>query len=105
MLLAIDKYLPIYKQGEEAVIVNISSTCGVQGYEHIPIYCGTKFAVIGMTKSWGNAYHYERSKVRVVAVCPGVTDTPLIFDMVGRNLGGPYDQFLRSNSTGWLRQK
>lgn len=104
MLLGMDNYLPKHKQGEEAVMVNISSTCGVQGYEHVPIYCGTKHAVIGMTKSWGSPYHYGRSKVRVVAVCPGVTETPLIFNMGGRNLGGPYEEFLQANSMGWLRQ-
>ncbi|KAJ8923438.1 hypothetical protein NQ315_001997 [Exocentrus adspersus] len=104
MLLGIDNYLPKYKQGEEAVIVNISSTCGVEGYGHLPVYCGTKFAVIGMTKSWGFAPHYDRTKVRVVAVCPGVTHTPLIFDMAGRNLGGPYEKILQSGFDSWLTQ-
>ncbi|XP_018570739.1 alcohol dehydrogenase 2-like [Anoplophora glabripennis] len=105
MLLGIDNYLPKHKQGEEAVIVNISSTCGLQGYPHIPVYCTTKFAITGMTKSWGTDYHYDRTKVRVVAVCPGVTETPMIFNMAGRNLGGPYEKYLQSNLSGWLRQE
>ncbi|KAJ8958786.1 hypothetical protein NQ314_006349 [Rhamnusium bicolor] len=91
--------------GPEAVILNVSSTCGVEGYSHIPVYCATKFAIIGMTKSWGTSYHYERTNVRVVAICPGVTETPLIANMSGRNLGEPYQKYFANNSTGWLRQE
>lgn len=105
VLLGIDNYLPKYKKGPEAVIVNISSTCGVAGYGHIPVYCGTKFAVIGMTKSWSVPYHFDRSKVRVIAVCPGVTITPLITDIFGRNLGGCYEEYLQDNREGWLTQE
>jgi NAD(P)-dependent dehydrogenase (short-subunit alcohol dehydrogenase family) len=31
-------------------------------------------------------YHYDRTGVRVVAMCPGVTDTPLISEAHHRQL-------------------
>ncbi|KAJ8928051.1 hypothetical protein NQ314_019421 [Rhamnusium bicolor] len=97
MILGLDNYLPKYKQGSEAVIVNISSIAGVAVVGSVPIYCGTKAAVIAMTKSWGIPYHYQRSNVKVICICPGITATPLIFDMPGRNLGTSYENWLTEN--------
>ncbi|XP_074031995.1 15-hydroxyprostaglandin dehydrogenase [NAD(+)] [Leptinotarsa decemlineata] len=92
MLLALEKYLPDYQQGPEAVVVNISSIAGVIGSPHVPIYCATKHAVLGLTKSWGVSSFYRKFKVRVVAVCPGITRTPLISDMADRSLGTHYEE-------------
>ncbi|KAJ8959631.1 hypothetical protein NQ318_021818 [Aromia moschata] len=88
MLLGMEDYLQKYKQGSEAVI---------EFFGFIPIYSGTKSAVVAMTRNWGTPDHYQRTKVRVIAICPGVTHTPLIFDMAGRNLGEPYQQILDNN--------
>lgn len=92
MLLGRDKYLPKYKQGKEALIVNIASTAATQGYAFIPVYCGTKYAVLGMSKAWSVPEFYEKSKVKIIVVCPGVTITPLITEMSGRNFGDEYEQ-------------
>ncbi|CAH1108278.1 unnamed protein product [Psylliodes chrysocephalus] len=92
MILALETYLPTYHQGPEAVIVNISSIAGVIGTAHVPIYSATKHAVIGITRSWGQPAFYKKFNVRVVAVCPGVTDTPLISEMNGRSLGDIYEE-------------
>ncbi|XP_060531497.1 uncharacterized protein LOC132705084 [Cylas formicarius] len=92
VLLGLENYLQKYKSGSEAVVVNISSIAGVEPYAAIPIYCATKFAVLGMSLSWGLPFHYQRTKVRVVAICPGVTDTPLIGEMAGRNLSEAYEE-------------
>lgn len=91
MLLGLDNYLTKYKSGAEAVIVNASSIGGINSFATVPIYIGTKFAVHGMTISWGLPVHYERTKVRVVGVCPGATETPLL-DLKDRNLGPEYDK-------------
>jgi 15-hydroxyprostaglandin dehydrogenase (NAD) len=93
-LLALENYIPKHKTGSEGVIVNISSIAGIKEFPTIPIYAGTKFAVMGMTKSFGDEAHYNRTKVKVLAMCPGVTDTPLISEMGGRNLGPAYQQLL-----------
>ncbi|CAG9812792.1 unnamed protein product [Phaedon cochleariae] len=93
-LLALEKYLPNYKQGEDALIVNMSSVAGIAEFGFIPIYTATKHAIIGLTRAWGIPLVYERTKVRVVALCPGGTLTPLTTDMNGRNLGKEYETIL-----------
>ncbi|CAH1979429.1 unnamed protein product [Acanthoscelides obtectus] len=105
MLLGMDNYLPKYKQGDEAVIVNISSTAGIQSYGHMPVYCATKHAVHGMTCSWGVPEFYQETKVRVVGIHPGVTHTPLIFNMAGSNFGGKYEAHLQKHMSEFLTQE
>lgn len=61
----------------------------------MPVYVATKHAVLGLVKSWGDPEFYEETKVRVIGVCPGVTMTPLITDMAGRNFGGRYERYLQ----------
>ncbi|KAJ8982548.1 hypothetical protein NQ317_005550 [Molorchus minor] len=97
VLLGLENYLKQYRQGSEGVIVNISSIAGISPFAFIPIYCATKAAVIGLTTSWGTPEHYQRTKVRVFAICPGVTTTPLISDMSGRNLGPEYETIMIRN--------
>lgn len=72
--------------------MNVSSIAGIAPYGFVPIYVGTKFAVQGLTLAWGLPAHYERTKVRVVGVCPGSTITPLITDLPNRNLGPSYEE-------------
>jgi len=107
ILLGLDNYLPKHKSGPEALIVNVSSVAGVDAFGSLPIYVGTKFAVHGMTLSWGLPVHYERTKVRVVGVCPGVTMTPLITESENRNLGRAYEnsRIAELKSSKCLRQE
>lgn len=95
MLLGVENYIQKHKTGAEGLIINIASVAGIMSCPYIPIYSGTKAAVLAMGRSFGDSEGvYERTKVRVVVVCPGVTDTPLIRDMMDRNLGPPYRALL-----------
>ncbi|CAH1279521.1 unnamed protein product [Diabrotica balteata] len=76
MVLGIENYLKNHKQGNEAVIMNLSSVTVLQPLPMFPVYVGTKHAIVGLTRNWGHPLHYNRTRVRVVAICPGVTDTP-----------------------------
>ena len=58
-------------------IVNVSSTCGLVGCRGLTAYCTTKGALIQMTQSM--ALDCATDGVRVNAVCPGATDTPMLF--------------------------
>lgn len=104
MLLGMDKYLLNHQKGPDALIVNISSIAGVMGSGHMPIYASTKHGVLGATKSWGNSTFYKHNRVRVVAVCPGVTMTPLIAEMTGRTLGPLYESF-EAEVQDWATQE
>jgi len=92
VILGLETYLPKYKSGSEGLIVNISSIAGITPFSALPIYTATKFAITGLTLAWGQPSHYERTKVRVVGICPGVTMTPLITEMTNKNLGPAYEK-------------
>ncbi len=63
-------------QNKGGTIVNISSTSGILGNPGIVPYNTSKHAVLGLTKSV--ALEECKNNIRINAVCPGVTETPLI---------------------------
>ena len=63
------------------VIVNICSTAGLVGFTDIFPYVASKWAVRGMTKA--AALELAEFGIRVNAVCPGDTDTPMIRENLG----------------------
>lgn len=65
--------LPQMKKQEYGHIINIASTAGLEGYPQVGAYCGTKFAVRGMTES---LYKEVRDfRVKVTCVYPGSVKT------------------------------
>lgn len=58
-------------------IVNISSTCGLVGSKGLSAYCATKGALVQMTQAM--ALDCATDGIRINAVCPGATDTPMLF--------------------------
>jgi 3-oxoacyl-[acyl-carrier protein] reductase len=61
------------------VILNASSIVGLYGNFGQTNYAATKFAVIGMTKTW--ARELGRYQIRVNAVCPGFILTEMVQKM------------------------
>ncbi|HAI75490.1 MAG TPA: short-chain dehydrogenase [Microscillaceae bacterium] len=66
------------KQGRGA-IVNVSSIAGLRGLPNSVAYTASKHAVIGMTKT--SALEYAKSNIRINAVCPVFTRTPMVESM------------------------
>ena len=94
--------LHMLKQGSGA-IVNTSSVGGLVGFAGLPAYIASKHGVVGLTKA--AALEFAKTGIRINAVCPGYTQTPLLgpvdatpeglaamaaFEPVGR-LGQPED--------------
>jgi 3alpha(or 20beta)-hydroxysteroid dehydrogenase len=59
-------------------IVNISSAAGMRGYPGMISYCGSKWAVRGMTQS--AAAELAPHRIRVNSIHPGLVDTPMLAD-------------------------
>jgi 3-oxoacyl-[acyl-carrier protein] reductase len=68
------------------VILTTSSVVGLYGNFGQTNYAASKFAVIGMTKTW--ARELGRKGIRAVAVCPGFIRTPLLNQMPEEVLKG-----------------
>ena len=63
-------------------IVNIVSTAGIFGYPLRSPYAASKWAVVGLTKTW--AMELGGRHIRVNAVCPGTVDGPRMDGVIER---------------------
>ncbi|KAG5966685.1 hypothetical protein E4U57_001998 [Claviceps arundinis] len=57
-------------------IVNIASVLGVRSMSNSAAYTTSKHAVVGLTRS--AAIDYAKERIRINAICPGYTYTPLL---------------------------
>ncbi|KPJ17679.1 Alcohol dehydrogenase 1 [Papilio machaon] len=64
--------------GEGGTIVNISSTAGLCKYTFLPIYGGSKGAVLHFSQSLAREPFYDNTGIRVITLCPGPTATKLM---------------------------
>jgi NAD(P)-dependent dehydrogenase (short-subunit alcohol dehydrogenase family) len=82
----------IVAQGGGA-IVNTSSGAGLVGFAGLPAYVASKHGVIGLTRA--AALEYVKAGVRINAVCPGSTRTPMLEGFMG---GDPTIERAMANS-------
>jgi len=65
--------VPTMKENGGGSIVNASSVEGLAGMGSVAVYCGTKWAIRGMTKA--ASHELARKGIRVNSVHPGMIDT------------------------------
>jgi 3-oxoacyl-[acyl-carrier protein] reductase len=69
---------PLMMDAGKGVVISISSIVGLDGNIGQSNYAATKAAVVSMTKGWAKEFARKGAKVRVNAVSPGYTRTPMI---------------------------
>jgi NAD(P)-dependent dehydrogenase (short-subunit alcohol dehydrogenase family) len=67
--------LPHMLRQRSGTIINVASQLGKYGLADYATYCATKFGVVGFTEAL--ASELSGTGIRVWAVCPGLTDTPM----------------------------
>jgi len=63
-------------KSSKGTIVNIASDAALSGSRHLVAYCASKGAVLQMTRAM--ALDHGPDGVRIVPVCPGDVDTPML---------------------------
>lgn len=65
-------------KNKPGTVLIISSIAGIEGNYAAPMYCATKWAILGFVRSLAEAE--KREGVRVMAICPGLVHTHLWTD-------------------------
>jgi NAD(P)-dependent dehydrogenase (short-subunit alcohol dehydrogenase family) len=83
---------------QKGVIVNVASVAGLNGFPRHPAYVASKHGVVGLTKT--AALEYGRKGIRINALCPGFTLTPMVQGMI--DAGTPADDLAKRIPLGRL---
>uniref|UniRef100_A0A8R2R147 15-hydroxyprostaglandin dehydrogenase [NAD(+)] n=1 Tax=Bombyx mori TaxID=7091 RepID=A0A8R2R147_BOMMO len=87
--------------GKGGTVLNISSVAALCQSHLFPIYFGTKSAVLQFSNCIGLEEHYAKSGVRVLSICFGATDTPLLS---GTKLGS-FDEEIDDTCADFIKKK
>jgi NAD(P)-dependent dehydrogenase (short-subunit alcohol dehydrogenase family) len=79
-------------------IVNSSSGAGLIGFAGLPAYVASKHGVVGLTKA--AALEYAARGVRINAICPGSTRTPMLESFMG---GDPHMEKMMASASPLAR--
>lgn len=101
VFLGIQAVVPVFRELGGGVIVNIGSTAGLRPRPGLSAYNATKGAVHNLTKTL--AVELAPDRIRVCAIAPVATDTPLLPTFLG-NGEGMREKFMATVPLGRLAQ-
>jgi len=78
MFFAFKHAFPHLRKVKRGYVVNVGSISSFVGQARTPVYTTTKHAILGLTRSI--ALDYAAHGVRCNCVCPGITDTPMLWE-------------------------
>ena len=88
--------MPHMKQ-QGGVVVNIASDAALTGSYHLAAYCASKGATLQLSRAM--AKDYAKYNIRVVPICPGDVDTPMLRGEF-RDRGLALEQGLKESAEG-----
>ena len=94
--------LPALKKSK-GVLINISSVVGKRGEAGLPVYCATKFGVIGFTEAMADELSPDR--VKVYAICPTGTQTAMWESFAGKRPAAHVPDDVALEVVGLLKSK
>lgn len=74
------KHMSREKGGHGGILVNVSEHMNIANTAQLPVYAATKHAIIGLSQSLADPDNYEKTGIRVITLCPGLTETGLTVD-------------------------
>ena len=75
--------VPLLRQSDTGAIINIASNAGLMGCPDRSPYAATKWAIVGLTKTW--AMELGPQNIRVNAVCPTSVEGKRIDSVIARD--------------------
>lgn len=79
VFLCMKAQVPMMLAAGKGVILNVASAAGLVGASQLSGYAAAKHAVVGLTRA--AADEYARKGIRVNALCPAFTVTPMVEEM------------------------
>ena len=76
---------------QQGTIINISSIAGRKTFPNHAVYCGTKYAVHGLSETLRE--EVSQSNVRVITIAPGAVETELLQHTTSNEIKAGYEQW------------
>lgn len=67
-------HMGINAGGSGGTIINVCSVLAMEPFYGCPVYVGTKYFILGFSRSMGTCYYYQQSNVKLITVCVGMTE-------------------------------
>lgn len=78
MFFAFKHAFPHLRAAKRGYVVNVGSISSFVGQARTPVYTTSKHAILGLTRSI--ALDYAAHGIRCNCVCPGITETPMLWE-------------------------
>lgn len=93
------------KGGNGGTIMNMASMYGVVVDRFLPFYKASKYGIVGFTRTLGHELNFEKFGVRVIAICPGLTETAMGANLLVQDMLVDVKEELQAYINGTAVQK
>lgn len=90
MILFALHYLKNNISTDSGLLILFSSSNALEKCPSVPLYSAAKLGVVSMARSFGHPKYFEQTKIRVIAIAPGLTESPILLDYNSRCLTPVY---------------